>query len=99
MCGICGKRRDRLISTCCGGVTCDDCVTKCELAGIETCPFCRDDMWDTIYVDIQNAFRVFKKVTNVLDDKAKQDEKKAVKASIFKYIQWKVHPQGHERPR
>ena len=49
-------------------------------------------MWDTIYVDIQNAFRVFKKVTNVLDDKAKQDEKKAVKASIFKYIQWKVHP-------
>ena len=71
MCGICGKSEHRLITTCCGGVTCDSCVTKCELAGIETCPFCRDDMWDTNYVDIQNAFKVFKKVSNLLDDKAK----------------------------
>ena len=92
MCGICGKSEHRLITTCCGGVTCDKCVTKCELAGIETCPFCRDDMWDTNYVDIQNAFKVFKKVSNLLEDKAKQDEKVSVKTSICKYIQWKVQP-------
>ena len=99
MCGICGKIEHRLITTCCGGVTCDSCVTKCELAGTETCPFCRDDMWDTNYVDIQNAFKVFKKVSNLLDDKAKQDEKVSVKASIKQYIQWKVQPKGHQEPR
>jgi hypothetical protein len=28
MCGILGKSEDRLISTCCCGVTCQECVSK-----------------------------------------------------------------------
>jgi hypothetical protein len=39
-----------------------------ELAGIEKYPFCRDDMWDTNHIDIQNTFRIFKKVNTVLEN-------------------------------
>jgi hypothetical protein len=69
-CVACGERAERLIATCCGGVICQTCLEQLEAKQGQSlkCVWCRGDMTLTGFIDLPNAYRVFKKVNNVLID-------------------------------
>ena len=95
-CGICGTKELRLIASCCGGVTCHSCALKCEQANILNCAFCRDDLWGAGFIDVKNAYKVFKRTQTTIDDSGPNTEKRQVKTRINQYIQEKLQPDSDE---
>jgi hypothetical protein len=70
------------------------CVQRCDEAGIYNCAFCRDDMWGAGFVDVKNAYQVFKRVKTAIAEQA--SEKELVKTRINQYIQEKLQPESEE---
>ena len=94
MCIICGEEPERLMATCCGAMICNPCLDKCELYGLEKCSYCREIPWDAGFIDVANAYRVYHKVGNVLEEKAAKELKVAPRTVITHYIESKLQQLG-----
>ena len=72
-CVICYQRAESLISLCCNSVISQTCLEKQEsMPQPQKCSWCRQDMTLTGYIDLPNAFQVFKKVKKVLKENAEE---------------------------
>jgi hypothetical protein len=95
-CGICGTKENRLIATCCGGITCHLCVLRCEVAGIMNCAFCREDLRGPGFIDVKNSYQIFKRTQTTIDNSGPNTERRQVKTRINQYIQEKLQPDSEE---
>ena len=74
-CIICYMKAERLLSSCCGCVICQSCLSKQEGSDARKCEWCRGNMILTGYIDLPNAYQVYRKVDQVLKDQSEEDEK------------------------
>ena len=91
-CVICYEKAERLIATCCKAIICQICLQNQDARDAKNCAWCKKDMTLTQYVDLPNAFQVFKKVKQVFKDQSKEDEKLSSAARLRQFIQERI---GH----
>jgi hypothetical protein len=91
-CVICYEKAERLIATCCKAIICQICLQNQDARDARNCAWCKKDMTLTQYVDLPNAFQVFKKIKQALKDQSKEDEKLGSAIRLRQVIQERI---GH----
>jgi hypothetical protein len=86
-CVISYQKAESLISTCCNSFICQTCLEKQEsMPQPQKCAWCRRDMTLTGFIDLPNAFQVFRKVKKVLREQDKEEQKEGSAARVRQYI-------------